>query len=104
QFTVSRCLLRVLLGRYLNVPPASLQFGYGDYGKPTLHDTHLQFNLTHSGEVTLVGVTRERPIGIDVELIHHMDNMEELAQRFFAPREVKMLRQVPPEGRQQAFF
>ena len=88
--------------------PKGFPFGYGDYGKPTLNGERigspLQFNLSHSGEGTLVGVTLSRPIGIDLELIHPMVNMEELAARFFAPREVEMLRMVTSPHRERAFF
>ncbi len=38
------------------------------HGKPALNDfPEVQFNLTHSGELALLAVTRDVPLGIDVE-------------------------------------
>src|ERR1700730_16298502 len=44
-----RCLLRVLLARYLCSEPAAVPFRYGPQGKPELAESsELQFNLSHS--------------------------------------------------------
>jgi 4'-phosphopantetheinyl transferase len=49
-------------------------------------------------------VTLGREIGVDLE--HIRDNLEgeQLAERFFSPREVAALRALPPELRREAFF
>src|SRR5436190_14611588 len=36
RFINARRMLRVVLGRYLDTDPGSLQFGYGVHGKPEL--------------------------------------------------------------------
>ena len=38
NFTVARGMLRVLLGRYLNLEPSRLEFSYGPHGRPALRD------------------------------------------------------------------
>lgn len=107
QFIVSRGLLRLLLGTYVGLHPAEIRFGYNRYGKPELADSHardVQFNLSHSGEGTLVAITTERTVGVDLEQLAPKTNLTELAERFFAPREVEMLRAVPHSHRERAFY
>jgi 4'-phosphopantetheinyl transferase len=106
HFIVGRGSLRIILGRYLRVHPASLNFEYTSYGKPSLAQTNmgLDFNLAHSGELALVGVTRSRRIGVDLERIRSEFPAEEIARRFFSPREVARLCSLPVDQRCRAFF
>lgn len=60
--------LRLLLGRYLDEPPAALLFETQADGKPSLAgDAPLRFNLSHSGETAAVAVARDREVGVDLE-------------------------------------
>jgi 4'-phosphopantetheinyl transferase len=110
RFIVSRGLLRVILGRYLDMEPGQLHFSYGPRGKPTLIETptdgkgKLCFNLAHSNGLALIGVTREREIGVDFEYIRPIANAEQIVQSFFSPREIAMLQSVPRDQKLTAFF
>ncbi|MBO0766892.1 MAG: 4'-phosphopantetheinyl transferase superfamily protein [Hyphomicrobiaceae bacterium] len=103
---ISRGLLRTLLGRYLDMPPEALAFGYSPYGKPALAvpDTPLRFNVSHSGELLLIAVTLERALGVDVEEIRRDMEVLEIAARFFSPSERDRLASVPEVLRHDAFF
>ena len=108
SFIVTRGTLRALLGRYLHRSPDRLRFCYGPHGKPALTrdsggDT-VRFNLSHSHGMALFAMTRHGDVGIDVELIRPHLAGEEITERFFSPREVSMLRNVPVEKRVEAFF
>ncbi len=64
----------MLLGRYLDRDPRRLALELGAHGKPALRGTagqahELRFNLSHSGELMLVGVTTGREVGVDIELM-----------------------------------
>lgn len=70
HFVVARGVLRILLGRYLGMPGSELRLRYGKFGKPALderHDSDLQFNLAHSGDLAVYAFTRLRNLGVDVE-------------------------------------
>ncbi len=108
HFIVARGLLRAILGRYLARDAHTLQFCYSLYGKPVLAresggDT-LCFNLTHSHGMALYAITRSRDIGIDLENISTHMAYEQIAERFFSPYEVSMLRSIPIQIRQESFF
>jgi 4'-phosphopantetheinyl transferase len=108
HFVVARGLLRVLLGGYLRQDPSCLRFAYGPYGKPALAtDTGraaLRFNVSHSHGLALYAITRGREVGVDIERIRPEIAQEKIAEHFFAPREVTVLRSLPPLLQAPAFF
>src|SRR5258706_431836 len=62
HFIVARGWLRIIIGYYLRVEPAELRFDYSSYGKPSLSKpfaevTGLNFNLAHSGDLAILGMT-----------------------------------------------
>jgi len=108
HFIVARGVLRAVLGGYLHRTPESLSFCYNPYGKPALAgesdgDT-IRFSVSHSHGVALFAVTRGREVGIDIEHIRFDLEVVGIAEQFFSPREVAMLRMLPTEAQRQAFF
>jgi len=108
SFIATRGILRTLLGRYLDRPPGHLRFCYGPHGKPALTEDcggdTLRFNVSHSHGMALFAFARDRDVGVDVERIRADFATEEIAERFFARREVVTLRTVPAALRVDAFF
>ena len=85
--------------------PASVEFGRMPEGKPTLKDcAHLRFNLSHSGDLVVIAVALEREVGVDVEAIRPMPDLEDIAKFFFASGERDDLLSLPPDERIPAFF
>lgn len=105
RYAFAHGVLRLLLGRYANQNPLDLLFSSGDQGKPRLVSAEgVEFNLSHSDDIALIGVTTGGEIGVDVEKIRPVDDMQELAQRFFCPAESEDLNSVAAEQRREAFF
>ena len=106
QFAAARTILRRLLGRYLKVDPLDVAFVYSRYGKPAVSDgpAGFSFNLSHSGNAAVVAVSRAGEVGVDIEAIRPMHDQDDLAERFFSGGEVRSLRAVPLESRNEAFF
>jgi len=91
RFIIARAALRQILAMVLNAEPHSLQLSTGSYGKPGLAKENLRFNLSHSGDLALIAVARERELGIDVEEMRPMDDLRSIAKRFFAPQEAQRI-------------
>jgi len=108
RFVAARGLLRELLGKYLQQTPASLQFSYEKYGKPSLSGGNISsglcFNLSHSAGLAVYAIARERNLGVDVEHIRPEFGGEDIAKRYFSAREVNDLRTLPMEARAEGFF
>lgn len=107
-YVVAHAGLRLILSQYLKTEPADLQFFTGVNGKPSLAPefagSGLQFNLSHSHEMALLGVTRRHEIGVDIEWIKEDYGFDEVAEQFFTKKEVSQLRALPVDLRRQAFF
>jgi len=108
RFCVARSSLRTILGRYLKTKPGRLQIESGEYGKPLFQNRNatlgLRFNLSHSHQLALIAITRDREVGVDVEYIRGDFVTDEVAGHFFSAGEVKQLRSVPDELKTRAFF
>ena len=105
RFTVARGALRHLLGAYLRRSPESLVFRYGHRGKPELPEApELSFNLSHSEERALLAVSHVAALGVDIERLRPMDDMEAIARRFFSPPEHAALMALAPGERVAGFF
>lgn len=108
HFVTARGWLRAVLGGYLATAPGLLRFRYGPRGKPALDGaaagSGLRFNLSHSGGLALLAVACERELGVDVEARRPLADADEIAQRFFSPRESATFRALGADVRQRAFF
>ena len=108
RFIVGRGLLRTILEDYLNIDPIQLEFRYGKNGKPKLADKFgegsINFNLSHSGDLALYGFTRYAKIGVDIERIRKIPDMEKIAEQFFSVRENTVFHSLPTGKRQEAFY
>lgn len=108
NYSATRALLRILLGKYLNCGPERVALIYGERGKPSLDspraETPLHFNVSHSGTKALLAFALGRDVGVDVEQVRTNVDHEALARRFFSPGEQKALAAMPSSERCVAFF
>ncbi|MFT5999070.1 MAG: 4'-phosphopantetheinyl transferase [Neolewinella sp.] len=105
HFINARGILRSLLGQYLNLPAAAIEFTYSAYGKPDLvTDTPLSFNVSHAGGYGLFGFTSGAPLGVDLEKTDESIEVERLVTRFFSPTEAAAVLAFPPDDQPAAFF
>lgn len=103
RFALTRTLLRLHLGAFLNVEPKSLHFQYGELGKPFLIGSSLAFNISHSGHRAVLAVATGRELGVDIEKIRTLEN-DALPERYFSTPEAIVYRVTPDDYRQRAFF
>jgi 4'-phosphopantetheinyl transferase len=107
RFRIAHASLRIILGRYLGLPPDSLAFGQTEYGKPFLTNPEAEgflFNLSHSKDLALLAVTREREVGIDVEFMRSDFATSDVAEHFFSVAEVYTFTGLDADCRTQGFF
>jgi len=108
RFIVGRGVLRQLLSLYLDIEPHQLLFRYSSSGKPYLdgkfNANKLKFNLSHSNELALYAFTVGREVGVDLEHLRRLPDMDDIAARFFSERENTELRAIPDHDKLLAFF
>jgi 4'-phosphopantetheinyl transferase len=103
-FIVARGVLRVSLARYLGASPAEVDFVYGPKGKPSLPDSRIEFNISHTDRVVLLAFSQGCALGVDVECVRLVQDMMQIARRNFCLDEALELEGLPEEKRQRAFF
>ena len=93
QFIVTRGALRMLVGRYLDCEPAQIAFSYGAAGKPSvsLPMQTLQFSVSHSGDLSALAFAPDCELGIDIEHIRPMPEMQAIARGQFSLEECAQL-------------
>ncbi len=105
---LSRVALRDILGRYLAINPRAIAFNNNEYGKPFIdrkdNADNITFNLSHAGDVIICGITSNRDIGIDVELIKEMESIDALIRQNFSGIEQEYFKRLSPDEKKRAFF
>jgi 4'-phosphopantetheinyl transferase len=108
RFTAGRAFLRMILGRYLPIGSAQVEFQYNPQGKPevspTCNPSGLRFNFTHSESLALIAITKIGPLGIDIERLRAIEGAEELAEGFCSQRELKVFKDLTSDEKQLAFY
>ena len=86
-------------------------FTLNEFGKPEVANPEaadlpgrLRFNLSHTNGLALLAVCLDADLGIDVEAVRTISDLELIAQSHFSPREVAALNAVGHAGKQRAFF
>lgn len=101
-----RSTLRRILSTYVNTSAENLVFNYGLKGKPFLPaHPQLHFNTSHSGQCLLVCVLcLHSEIGVDVEQVRPLNDIQTIARHFFAPAEQARLAGLPTVVQNRSFF
>ncbi|CAK0749851.1 4'-phosphopantetheinyl transferase [Gammaproteobacteria bacterium] len=103
RFRLTRIALRMLLGRYLGIPPAAVEIALQYRGKPFLPASPLQFNISHAGDRLWIALAWNRAVGVDLEQERPLEVLA-LARRFFHASEADYLGTLDESSRRTAFF
>lgn len=108
RHVISRALTRLLLGQLSGARPCNVPITYGEFGKPRIAEGQnqhcLQFNISHSGHLILIGIAVDREIGVDVEQMHEHVEIDVIAGRLFSLEEQAGMSIAPPGEKREAFF
>jgi 4'-phosphopantetheinyl transferase len=108
RYIVTRALLRQLLAARLGIPPEAVELAVGARGKPALAGqsaaSALRFNVSHCQDVAVYAFASGREVGIDVEAVRELPDADDVAARWFSPREYAAYRALAPEQRPLGFF
>lgn len=86
---VGEAMVRTIIARKSGILPREISFSKTYYGKPYIEGSTIQFNVSHSGEYIICGISTE-PVGIDIEEMRDHD-IACIAERFFSKSELEFL-------------
>ncbi len=104
SYIVSQGTLRMLLSGYLGIPPKLVKIGKRRKGKPySIDNPGLYFNMSNSGKKAVIAFSRDTELGIDIEQIRSLPDLDEMITRNFTSREIRFIN-GKPEERTTRFF
>jgi 4'-phosphopantetheinyl transferase len=109
RYTVAHCVLRHLLSRYCGVSANSLDFKVTSTGKPSLQipsapTASLCFNLSHSDDRALLGVSAGRELGVDIERVRSDIEALDISRHYFFGSEREAIEAALSDMRDTIFF
>ena len=107
-FALRRGVLRIILGRQLGIAPDRIAFRYGPFGKPSLDPDldwmGLAFNQANTDGLLVYAITAGRAVGIDVERVKPLANVDALASQFLSRQDASTIASLPPSSRRLTFY
>lgn len=94
HFILRRYQLRFILSKYCVCQPHELIFRYNSYKKPFINIPEFEgvkFNMSFSGSLMLVGLSTNNDIGIDIEKVRQMHDLDNISMENFSLQEVTYL-------------
>jgi 4'-phosphopantetheinyl transferase len=105
RYVVGRASLRCALGQELGIAPAAVPIVRGPRGRPQLEgESDLDFNISHTEGVALIGIAHGSRIGVDVEHADRTVNADGLARKFLKPSEQATLASLDEAARRRRFL
>ncbi len=104
SYLVSQGGLRILLSAYLGLEPELVGIGRRSKGKPYLTEhPEFHFNISNSGKWAVYGFSRSGEIGVDLECVRHLQDMDELIRQSFTEKEAGYITRIDSEKSRRFF-
>lgn len=107
-FIASHGFLHTVLSYYINKPADEIQFSQTEHGKPYISEEsnpgHIQFNLSHSGNLAILAICKTHPVGVDIECKERNTDWSGIIKRFFIQSEQEAIFKLPEDSQKDAFF
>lgn len=87
-YIITQAVLRVLISAYLDIKPADVILIASKKGKPFLiNEPSLFFNNSNSHEICVYAFSRDAEVGIDIEKIRELPDIDQLIEKNLTSRE-----------------
>jgi 4'-phosphopantetheinyl transferase len=105
-FIVRRGMLRKILAGYLSCEPQAVKFRTGEFGKLCLAESpfSLEFSVTHSQTMALFAVTPAGAVGVDLECVQPISDLEIMLDSCLSQSERSTLETFPSALRLDHFY
>ncbi len=104
EFVIARSYLRLILGVLLGCGSDKIPFTQNKWGKLYVEKNSVYFNVTHSKQFSVIGISKSSELGVDSEYKRDNVKFSDLAHRFFSKAEQEWLNQFPSENIKDGFY
>lgn len=109
KYIVRRGLLRFVLARFINIQPTEVDYYYNQYGKPYLknkmQDKDIYFNISHSDDCFIIGISQCVEIGVDIEKKNKIKDIQALTNIVFSNNEKRIFSSLKePDSIEKMFY
>lgn len=104
RYIISHISLKMLIKKYTDLPVNKILFKKNIYGKPSLICNSIFFNISHTYNKSIIALTSECEIGIDIEYVNNNFNIDEIINYSLAPPEKEKLLLLPIKARIKEFL
>lgn len=108
RYQLCHAALRHVLGTWTGERPERLRFRTGRWGKPALDGPpagrRIEFNLSHTTNLGLIAVSGVGRLGIDVEAMRSLGDMQAIARRVLSAADYESLATLAPQRRTAVFW
>ena len=105
-YVAAHVLARFMLSEVTGISTRAWRFVTGEFGKPALaadfREWNLHFNISHTRGLVACAIARHE-VGVDVERSDRTIDLD-IARRYFAPEEVRILHSLPKPQQIDTFF
>lgn len=104
RFFARRTILRQLLARYTGVHPNEIVYKTSPNGKLSLPSARPAFNLSASQNLVVVALTTQEEIGIDLEQVRPMEDLQQMVDLWFSAEERTRFSAIAAQEKLEAFY
>lgn len=108
RYILRRAALKLILAKYLGVGSGEIRYVAGHYDKPSLvwplRNSGLHFSLSHSADHSLIAVSYDNEIGIDIEKVSAFPDLPEVAVSILSNTERSIFNGLDESDKLKAFF
>lgn len=106
RWAAARAALKLVLALHLRCRPHAVSVGARRHSKPFLRRPHrgLHFSVSHAEGVALIAVCASARVGVDVERIRPLDDLDAVAAQVLSTGELEALNALEGRRRDEAFF
>ena len=107
RFAFGRYYLKSLAGLYLSARPDEVQIGYQKYGKPYFlkkKQSHLKFNISHSGGIITCAFSLHEEVGVDIEKYGQTIDFLGMSEKYFSKMEKQLLKKSQKHHSPDLFY
>ena len=104
EFTLAHGFLRTVLGLHLRAQPGAPGLLAGCPGRPRPAGGELDCSLARTRGAAACALASGRAVGVDLEFLDHLPELQELVEAVLAPRERAAFDALPAGLRERAFL